>query len=403
MIGRSFKGKGFYGVFRYVLEEDEPMPTKEAHIIGGNLAGRNAKELSSEVRPYRRMRPDITQPPVWHVPLSFHPDEHLNDAQMQTACDRFLDEMGLDRGHYQHLYVRHHDKAHEHVHVVVNRVSDEGKFFDLHRDRPRVKAATRKLEKELGLRITYEKDEVFREALRQQIAEVAQAHLQLTEFSEHLEAQGITPRFAYREGQLHGITYRCDGIEIQGSTLGNEYSFPGLQRHQGIDYQPERDDPVVKAHYVQRGQPKLTDEALQAQLRQQLAVTAQTHPQLREFCQQLEAQGITLSFSIRRGKLSGLGYHYQGHQINGSHLGEAYTFQGLRQQLGIDYRPERDDPVVKANYGKQRVKDQEMVALTNENATDIRLEQAARSWKREQRERQERQRQSQKRSLDLEL
>ncbi|MEM9007790.1 MAG: hypothetical protein AAGE59_30295, partial [Cyanobacteria bacterium P01_F01_bin.86] len=85
------------------------------------------------------------------------------------------------------------------------------------------------------------------------------------------------------------------------------------------------------------------------------------------------------------------------------HLGEAYTFQGLRQQLGIEYQPERDDPVVKAKYVKRRVKDKETVALTNEIATDVQLEQSARNWEREQREIQARQRRRQKRSLDLEL
>ncbi|MEM0980463.1 MAG: hypothetical protein AAGH78_09325, partial [Cyanobacteria bacterium P01_H01_bin.58] len=91
---------------------------------------------------------------------------------------------------------------------------------------------------------------------------------------------------------------------------------------------------------------------------------------------------------------------YQGHQINSSHLGEAYTFQGLRQQLGIDYQPERDDPVVKVRYVKQRVKKRETVPSMNETAADVQQEQAARNWKREQRERQRR---SRKQSLDLEL
>ncbi|MEM8569125.1 MAG: hypothetical protein AAGF85_21900, partial [Bacteroidota bacterium] len=90
---------------------------------------------------------------------------------------------------------------------------------------------------------------------------------------------------------------------------------------------------------------------------------------------------------------------YQGHQINSSHLGEAYTFQGLRQQLGIDYQPERDDPVVKVRYVKQRVKDQETVALSNEMIADSLCKESTRNWEQEQRERQRR---KQKQSLDLE-
>ena len=51
MIGKSHVGKGFYGCYRYVLGEAEP--DKRAHVIGGNMAGRNARELSSEVRLHR--------------------------------------------------------------------------------------------------------------------------------------------------------------------------------------------------------------------------------------------------------------------------------------------------------------------------------------------------------------
>lgn len=34
--------------------------------------------------------------------------------------------------------------------------------------------------------------------------------------------------------------------------LGKSYSFPGLQREHGIDYQPERDDALVRPEYVRR-------------------------------------------------------------------------------------------------------------------------------------------------------
>ena len=254
MIGKSTKGRGFYGAFRYVLEEGEAAQTKNAHIIGGNLMGRNAKELSSEVREVRRIRPEIKKP-VWHVSLSFPPSETVNDALMQRAGDRFLDEMGLDRDRHQHVYVRHHDKEHQHVHLVVNRISDEGRVFDLHNDYARIKATTRKLEKELGLQITPERNENMKVELKQRIANVAKEHPQLSDFCQRLEAEQITPVFTIRRGRLSGLSYRYQGMAIRGSQLGKEYSFQGLQRHHGIDYQPQRDDDIIRSDYVKYRKP----------------------------------------------------------------------------------------------------------------------------------------------------
>ena len=246
MIGKSFKGKGFYGTYRYVLEEGDPNPQKAAHIIGGNMAGRSAKELSSEVRPSRQLRPDIHKP-MWHVSLSFRPGETVNDAVMQQASDRFLDEMGLERDRHQHLYVRHHDKDHQHVHLVVNRVADDGSVFHLHHDYRRVKQTTRKLEKELGLQPTREHRQEY---LKDRISETAKEHPQLHDFCQQLAQQGIRPEFTIRRGKLSGLSYRYQGNRVRGSRLGKAYSFQGLQRHQGIDYQPERDDPIVKGTYL---------------------------------------------------------------------------------------------------------------------------------------------------------
>ena len=350
MIGKSHVGKGFYGCYRYVLGEAEP--DKRAHVIGGNMAGRNARELSSEVRLHRQRRPDIAKP-VWHVPISFHPDEPLTDARMQQACDHFLAAFGVDRDHHQYLIVRHHDQAHHHAHIVVNRISDHGKLLDLHRDRPRVKAATRQTEQVLGLRKTVEKTERFKDALRQTIGQTAQASPALPEFIQRLEAQGIHPRFAYRGGRVHGIVYHAEGSEINGSKLGRDYSFPGLQRYLGVEYQTARDEGLIQSNYIERHAPQASEDVC-AYLRVQITQAAQPNRPLPAFCQALADQGIRPEFGLRRGKLSKLTYEYAGQRTSGAQLGDAYTVQGLQTHLGIDYHRERDDDQIHAQYVKRR-------------------------------------------------
>jgi hypothetical protein len=36
-------------------------------------------------------------------------------------------------------------------------------------------------------------------------------------------------------------------VAFSGTKLGRVYTFPGLQKHRGIRYQPDRDDPMIQA------------------------------------------------------------------------------------------------------------------------------------------------------------
>jgi hypothetical protein len=87
--------------------------------------------------------------PVYHFGLSLHPTEHLSRAQWDQAVDRVLERLGL--GRHQALVIRHCDTDHDHVHVVVNRVGDDGLLW--HRDWDWVKTsdAMQRIEIEFGL------------------------------------------------------------------------------------------------------------------------------------------------------------------------------------------------------------------------------------------------------------
>ncbi|MEL6353713.1 MAG: hypothetical protein AAFR58_18465 [Cyanobacteria bacterium J06627_28] len=47
-----------------------------------------------------------------------------------------------------------------------------------------------------------------------------------------------------------------------------------------------------------------------------------------------------------------VGLPVSGEKASGAQLGDEFTFKGLQQQLGINYQPQRDDAVVKAQYTK---------------------------------------------------
>src|SRR2546425_10247828 len=89
--------------------------------------------------------------PVYHLTINFDPNDPVTPAEMQAVADRVLRD--LDLAEYQALMVAHQDRAHPHVHIMVNRVHPEtGVAWDRWQDQPQIQRTLRELERELGLR-----------------------------------------------------------------------------------------------------------------------------------------------------------------------------------------------------------------------------------------------------------
>ena len=122
MIGKIIKGKGFGGAVRYAMQKD----LGEARLIGTNLvADRNdADALAAEMAEHAAMlRPDVKKA-VQHVSLSAAHGEHLTDEQWRRVAEAYMEKMGFKDNQY--VLVRHADTGHDHVHLIMNRVSMSG-------------------------------------------------------------------------------------------------------------------------------------------------------------------------------------------------------------------------------------------------------------------------------------
>jgi len=142
MVPNVVKGSGFRGLMLYLL-----VGRQKASIIGGNMAGRNALELTREFGICRRMRPD-TAKPVMHHTLSFADHEDPGDAGIAVAAERYIESMALD-GH-QWVAVVHRDKEHIHVHLAINRIGLDGSWWNATHDYERSQVIAAKVEVELG-------------------------------------------------------------------------------------------------------------------------------------------------------------------------------------------------------------------------------------------------------------
>ncbi len=76
-----------------------------------------------------------------------------------------------------------------------------------------------------------------------------------------LQLAGISVRAGFtRNGKSKGISYEKDGQAFSGTQLGAAYTFPGLQKHLGIGYQPERDDEFMNKLLLKPVKPLAVEE-----------------------------------------------------------------------------------------------------------------------------------------------
>ena len=149
MIPKVKTGTGFSGVLQYALKEE-----KHAEILDKNMLGTTPRELDKEFR----MAADANtraEKKMKHFILSFADGDrpHLNREKMKTISREFLHGMGYRTNQY--VTVRHNDNGHEHLHMIVNRISTkDGKAVKDGNEKYNGSRIARKLEKKYGLTIT---------------------------------------------------------------------------------------------------------------------------------------------------------------------------------------------------------------------------------------------------------
>jgi len=83
--------------------------------------------------------------------------------------------------------------------------------------------------------------------LREQIDSATKDRPTLSELVDRLARLGIHVVPSYQKsGRLNGMSYESNGWRYRGSELGRGYTASGLQRLNGVRYDPERDDPRLK-------------------------------------------------------------------------------------------------------------------------------------------------------------
>ena len=130
--------------------------------------------------------------------------EQLNDAQWQQVAIAYLDIMELERSNHQYVVIRHHDEPQGHVHIVANRIGEDGSVHHLRWDRLKTIQATRALEEKFGF-LSAKPGENLRRQVRSLIDGAAHDQPSLLTFCQRLERQGLVPELYQRRGVITGI------------------------------------------------------------------------------------------------------------------------------------------------------------------------------------------------------
>ena len=158
MIGKVMAGgRGVGGLLRYVTQERDAAHALTAYVTGDqhelgavayrNVLAENAADAAREMALTARLSARCAKP-FLHVQLAWHPEERPADGQIIAAMDRTLARLGLEDR--QAVYAIHLEKAHVHVHAVVNRVGADGRAWRDFRSAERFIEASRAVERELG-------------------------------------------------------------------------------------------------------------------------------------------------------------------------------------------------------------------------------------------------------------
>ena len=244
MIAKIVQGQGFRGVIGYVLEKEK------ANLLYAE--GVRLKDKESIVKSFvaqQKLNPKIAKP-VAHISLDFSvQDKHrLTDQFMVGMAQEYMGKMGYRDTQY--IIVRHHDTDHPHIHIVINRVDNNGKRISDQNERLRNTSVCMDLTKKYGLYIASGKENVKEHRLKEPDKTKYEIYHALKsaipncknwkELMSELLKSCITIEFRKNGNtdKIQGVRFGKNGYEFNGSRIDRACSFSKMKtdiiQHQTI-------------------------------------------------------------------------------------------------------------------------------------------------------------------------
>ena len=240
MIGKIKKGSGFKGCVNYVLGKEQAVLL---HADGVLTESRG--DIIRSFCMQTGMNPDLKKP-VGHIALSYSAVDapKLTDEKMVQLAQEYMREMKITDTQY--IIVRHQDREHPHVHIVFNRIDNNGKTISDRNDMYRNEQVCKKLKAEHGLYFAKGKEHVKQHRLREpdkskyEIYNAVKDEIGKSrnwqQLQTRLAEKGIGIHFKYRgqTGEVQGISFSKSEYTFKGSEIDRSFSFSKLDNVSGM-------------------------------------------------------------------------------------------------------------------------------------------------------------------------
>ena len=311
MISRTTIGRSFGGVVRYQFEGRKEQPSdKQAEVlVAVGVRADSAAHMSADFNRGRQLNPNLGQA-VWHTSLSFNPDDaaKLDSVKMLAIAEGYVQKMGLDRTQY--AIIRHHDQPdNQHLHIIANRVADDGQTIKDGQNFYRSKQALKELIQEHGLtppqglrmekqHAPPDKAELAKYELRQALHQALATATDRPALLATLRAEKInTQEFTNKTGTVTGISFEKDGYVFKGSVVAREYSLAGLDKQLATNQVRQQAEQARQAAAQEAAAQELRQVAVQLAHRQaaerqtaQVAQQQEANRQAAQLAQRQEAE-----------------------------------------------------------------------------------------------------------------
>ena len=158
MVAKIITGKSIRGALLY---NENKVAKGKAQLILANGFATDIEKMTFNQKlrrfEYLLMLNPRVKTNTLHISLNFDASEKLDNARMQQISMAYMEKIGF--GDQPYLAYRHHDAAHQHIHLITTNLKRDGKRIDLHNIGRLISEPARKeIEKEFGLVIAERKN-----------------------------------------------------------------------------------------------------------------------------------------------------------------------------------------------------------------------------------------------------
>lgn len=237
MMAKIRSGQGFAGLVDYAND----LKDKDTKIIASEGVDLTSnKSIVASFSLQAKSRPSLKNF-VGHISLSFAPEDtpKMTDKLMSEITKEYMRRMGIVNT--QFVVCRHHDKPHAHVHIVYNRVDNDGNAITGDQGFRKSARITQALTREYGLTFGKGKKKVNRhrlkgkDAVKYRIYDTVNDALKVCidwkELKEYLSEKGITLDITSKtDGRIKGVVFTCDNISFGGYRIDRSMTYRSLDR-----------------------------------------------------------------------------------------------------------------------------------------------------------------------------